>query len=131
MATILPIWLDFSIVSQQITLNQIAAQKYRSKRRTRHHLVDLCVDGPYHPVKLLAFKNLNELYPMRMIISFAALFMSVILLQLSSGGVGPLDALSGLKLGFTTAQVGFLGSAHFNITCSKAWSALNLKHPEL
>lgn len=50
---------------------------------------------------------------MRLIISFAALFMSVILLQLSSGGVGPLDALSGLKLGFTTAQVGFLGSAHF------------------
>jgi len=50
---------------------------------------------------------------MRMIISFAALFISVILLQLSSGGVGPLDALSGLKIGFTRSQVGFLGSAHF------------------
>ncbi len=50
---------------------------------------------------------------MRLLISFAALFLSVILLQLSSGGVGPLDAISGLKLGFTTAQVGFLGSAHF------------------
>ena len=50
---------------------------------------------------------------MRMLISFAALFLSVILLQLSSGGVGPLDALSGLALGFTTQQVGLLGSAHF------------------
>ena len=50
---------------------------------------------------------------MRLLISFAALFLSVILLQLSSGGVGPLDAISGLKPGFTTAQVGFLGSAHF------------------
>jgi len=50
---------------------------------------------------------------MRMIISFAALFLSIILLQLSSGGVGPLDALSGLTLNFTTAEVGMLGSAHF------------------
>lgn len=50
---------------------------------------------------------------MRMLISFAALFLSVILLQLSSGGVGPLDALSGLALEFTTQQVGLLGSAHF------------------
>ena len=50
---------------------------------------------------------------MRLIISFAALFLSVILLQLSSGGLGPLDAISGLKLGFSTAEVGFLGSAHF------------------
>lgn len=50
---------------------------------------------------------------MRLIVSFAALFLSVILLQLSSGGVGPLDALSGLALNFTTTQIGFLGSAHF------------------
>ncbi|MFY0690728.1 MAG: MFS transporter [Paracoccaceae bacterium] len=50
---------------------------------------------------------------MRLLISFAALFLSVILLQLSSGGAGPLDALSGLALGFTTAEVGMLGSAHF------------------
>lgn len=46
-------------------------------------------------------------------ISFAALLLSVVFLQLSSGGVGPLDALSGLALDFTPAQVGFLGSAHF------------------
>lgn len=50
---------------------------------------------------------------MRMIISFAALFLSVVLLQLSTGGVGPLDALSGLVLDFTTAEIGLLGSAHF------------------
>ena len=50
---------------------------------------------------------------MRLLISFAALFLSVLLLQLSSGGVGPLDALSGLALGFTKGQIGMLGSAHF------------------
>lgn len=50
---------------------------------------------------------------MRILISFAALFLSVIFLQLSSGGVGPLDALSGVALGFSNAQIGLLGSAHF------------------
>ena len=50
---------------------------------------------------------------MRLLISFAALFLSVILLQLSTGGVGPLDALSGLALGFDTQAIGMLGSAHF------------------
>ena len=50
---------------------------------------------------------------MRLLISFAALFLSVILLQLSSGGVGPLDALSGLALDFSRQQIGLLGSAHF------------------
>jgi MFS family permease len=50
---------------------------------------------------------------MRMMISFAALLLSVVLLQLSSGGVGPLDALTGLEAGFSASEVGFLGSAHF------------------
>ncbi len=50
---------------------------------------------------------------MRLLLSFAALFLSVILLQLSSGGVGPLDALSGLALDFSTQDIGLLGSAHF------------------
>ncbi|UWQ92515.1 MFS transporter [Aliisedimentitalea scapharcae] len=50
---------------------------------------------------------------MRLIISFAALFLSVILLQLSTGGVGPLDAISGLSLNFNKGQIGLLGSAHF------------------
>lgn len=50
---------------------------------------------------------------MRMMISFSALFLSVILMQLATGGVGPLDVLSGITLGFSTAQIGLLGSAHF------------------
>lgn len=50
---------------------------------------------------------------MRLLISFAALFLSVILLQLGSGGVAPLDAISGEVLGFTTTEIGLLGSAHF------------------
>ncbi len=50
---------------------------------------------------------------MRLIISFAALFASVLLLQISSGGVGPLDALTGLNAGFSPGDVGFLGSMHF------------------
>jgi len=50
---------------------------------------------------------------MRVLITFAALFLSVMLLQLSSGGVGPLDALTGLASGFSNGQVGILGSAHF------------------
>lgn len=50
---------------------------------------------------------------MRMLVSFAALFLSIILLQLSTGGVAPLDAISGITLGFSTSEIGFLGSAHF------------------
>ncbi len=50
---------------------------------------------------------------MRLLISFAALFLSIILLQLSSGGVGSFDAITGQALGFTTGQIGLLGSAHF------------------
>ena len=50
---------------------------------------------------------------MRLPLSFTALFLSVILLQISSGGVGPLDALSGFALDFSTAEIGMLGSAHF------------------
>ncbi len=46
-------------------------------------------------------------------ISFFSLFLSVILLQLSVGGIGPLDALSGIELGFSTEVIGLLGSAHF------------------
>lgn len=50
---------------------------------------------------------------MRILISFLALILSITLLQLSSGAVAPLDALSGIALGFSTAQIGWLGSAHF------------------
>lgn len=50
---------------------------------------------------------------MRMILSFAALFLSVILLQLATGSLGPLDVLSGTQIGFNAQQIGLLGSAHF------------------
>ena len=50
---------------------------------------------------------------MRLLISFAALFLSVVFVQLGSGAVAPLDAISGLGLGFSKAEVGMLGSAHF------------------
>lgn len=50
---------------------------------------------------------------MRLLLSLAPLFLSVILLQLSSGATGPLDVLSGLSLGFATEQIGLLGSAHY------------------
>jgi MFS family permease len=50
---------------------------------------------------------------MRLLISFAALFLSIILLQFGAGGIGPLDAISGLETGFSRADVGLLGSAHF------------------
>ncbi|HUF86875.1 MAG TPA: MFS transporter [Thermohalobaculum sp.] len=50
---------------------------------------------------------------MRTLISFAALFVSILLVQLGSGTLGPLDALAGAMRGFTTEEIGILGSAHF------------------
>jgi MFS family permease len=63
---------------------------------------------------------------MRLILSLSALFLSVILLQLSSGGVGPLDALSGVALGFSTGEIGMLGSAHFVGFFIGCWGAPRL-----
>ena len=50
---------------------------------------------------------------MHIVLSFAALFLSVLLVQLGSGSLGPLDALSGAAFGWSTAEIGLLGSAHF------------------
>ena len=50
---------------------------------------------------------------MRLIISLSALLLSVIFVQIGSGSLGPLDALSGITLGFSSTQIGYLGSAHF------------------
>lgn len=63
---------------------------------------------------------------MRLALSFAALFLSVILLQLSSGAMGPLDALSGAATGFSTTQIGLLGSAHFVGFFIGCWGAPRL-----
>ncbi|MCL7466800.1 MFS transporter [Phaeovulum sp. NW3] len=48
-----------------------------------------------------------------MLVSFASLFLSALLLLLGLGGTAPLDALSGAFLGFSEGQIGLLGSAHF------------------
>lgn len=50
---------------------------------------------------------------MRLFVSLSALLLSVILVQIGSGSLGPLDALSGITLGFSSTQIGYLGSAHF------------------
>jgi MFS family permease len=47
------------------------------------------------------------------LLSFTALFVSIYLVQLGSGSLGPLDALSGAEIGFSTEEIGLLGSAHF------------------
>ena len=43
---------------------------------------------------------------MRLLLSFIALLFSIALLQLSSGTIGTLDALSGLKTGFSRVEIG-------------------------
>ncbi|MEM0923879.1 MAG: MFS transporter [Pseudomonadota bacterium] len=50
---------------------------------------------------------------MRALISFAALFLSIFLVQMGSGSLGPLDALAATARGFTAQEIGILGSAHF------------------
>ncbi|MEM9059136.1 MAG: MFS transporter [Pseudomonadota bacterium] len=50
---------------------------------------------------------------MRLLISFVALFLSALFIQFGSGSLGPLDALSGAAYGWSNAQIGLLGSAHF------------------
>lgn len=50
---------------------------------------------------------------MRLLISFTALFLSIVLLQLSSGAIAPLDVLSGIQEGFSNTEIGMLGSSHF------------------
>jgi MFS family permease len=49
----------------------------------------------------------------RLVISLSALLISVIFVQIGTGSLGPLDALSGLALGFSPTEIGYLGSAHF------------------
>ncbi len=50
---------------------------------------------------------------MTTLISFASLFVSIVLVQMGSGALGPLDALSGAALGFSAREIGLLGSAHY------------------
>ncbi|MCO6383077.1 MFS transporter [Oceanicola sp. 502str15] len=63
---------------------------------------------------------------MRLLLTFAPLLVAVALLQLSTGGLGPMDALSGLTLGFSTGEIGLLGSAHFTGFFLGCWWAPRL-----
>ena len=58
---------------------------------------------------------------MSTLVSFAALFLSIFLVQLGSGALGPLDALAGRMLGFTAGEIGLLGSAHFAGFLAGCW----------
>lgn len=60
---------------------------------------------------------------MRLLISFAALFLAILFVQLGSGTLGPLDALAGAANGFSTGQIGLLGSAHFMGFFVGCWAA--------
>lgn len=64
--------------------------------------------------------------PMRILISFGALLLSTFLIQLSSGALGPLDALSGALLGWSTTEIGLLGSAHYAGFFLGCWAAPRL-----
>ena len=50
---------------------------------------------------------------MRVLISISALLLAVFLVQVSTGTLGPLDALSGLAIGFSRTEIGMIGSSHF------------------
>ncbi len=63
---------------------------------------------------------------MTSVVSFAALFVSIFLVQLGSGSLGPLDALAGAARGFTTAEIGLMGSAHFAGFLIGCWAAPRL-----
>ena len=50
---------------------------------------------------------------MKILLSLVALLASVLFVQLGSGSLGPLDALSGKALNFSSIEIGLIGSAHF------------------
>lgn len=68
----------------------------------------------------------NGFSPMRTLISFTALFLSVAFVQLGSGSLGPLDALAGVANGFSTREIGLLGSSHFVGFFIGCWAAPKL-----
>ena len=50
---------------------------------------------------------------MTTLLSVSALLITVLLMQMATGALGPLDTLSAIELGFTNIQIGILGAAHF------------------
>ena len=49
---------------------------------------------------------------MTTLLSISALLITVLLMQMGTGALGPLDTLSGIQLGFTTIEIGIIGAAH-------------------
>ena len=50
---------------------------------------------------------------MTTLLSISALLITVMLMQMGTGALGPLDTLSGIELGFSNIQIGIIGAAHF------------------
>ena len=50
---------------------------------------------------------------MTTLLSISALLITVLLMQMGTGALGPLDTISGIQLGFTTIEIGIIGAAHF------------------
>ena len=46
-------------------------------------------------------------------LSVSALLIIVMLMQMGTGALGPLDTLSAIELGFSNIQIGIIGAAHF------------------
>ena len=50
---------------------------------------------------------------MNSLLAISALLFTIFLMRAGSGALGPLDALSAIEMGFTSAQIGAVGGAHF------------------
>ena len=50
---------------------------------------------------------------MTTLLSISALLITVMLMQMGTGALGPLDTLSAIELGFSNIQIGIIGAAHF------------------
>ena len=58
--------------------------------------------------------HLKDCYKaMTTLLSISALLITVMLMQMGTGALGPLDTLSAIKLGFSNIQIGIIGAAHF------------------
>ena len=50
---------------------------------------------------------------MNTLLSVAALLLTIMLMQMGMGALGPLDTLSAIELQFTNIQIGLIGASHF------------------
>ena len=50
---------------------------------------------------------------MTTLLSISALLITVMLMQMGTGALGPLDTLSAIELRFSNIQIGIIGAAHF------------------